>query len=158
MAARAQLGALTGSLAGATLRAATQAAQVAHQAGSVQARQARQAEIAGCLASGGAGCGSRIRVAPGAAGLNQDLAAGGVVDKVAAKNPLLAENRGIPKEPEHDAMLAPPTEMTQSFDSIPSAQNVATKRKVRQSKNVSLQEETMEAINFLNMINLRILP
>ena len=81
-----------------------------------------------------------------------------VVDKVAAQNPLLAENKIVPREPERDVLLPPPTEMTQSFDSVPSIKNVATNKKVRQSKNVSLQEETMEAVNFLNLINLRLLP
>ena len=81
-----------------------------------------------------------------------------VVDKVAAQNPLLAENKIVPREPERDALLPPPTEMAQSFDSVPSVKNVASNKKVRQSKNVSLQEETMEAVNFLNLINLRLLP
>lgn len=81
-----------------------------------------------------------------------------VVDKVGAQNPLLAENKIVPREPERDALLPPPTEMAQSFDSVPSVKNVASNKKVRQSKNVSLQEETMEAVNFLNLINLRLLP
>lgn len=81
-----------------------------------------------------------------------------VVDKVAAQNPLLAENKIVPREPERDALLPPPTEMTQSFDSVPSIKNVASNKKVRHSKTVSLQEETMEAVNFLNLINLRLLP
>ena len=81
-----------------------------------------------------------------------------VVDKVGAQNPLLAENKIVPREPERDALLPPPTEMAQSFDSVPSIKNVASAKKVRQSKNVSLQEETMEAVNFLNLINLRLLP
>jgi len=81
-----------------------------------------------------------------------------VVDKVGAQNPLLAENKIVPREPERDALLPPPTEMTQSFDSVPSLRSSSTKKKVRHSKSVSLQEETMEAVNFLNLINLRLLP
>ncbi len=81
-----------------------------------------------------------------------------VIDKVGAQNPLLAESKIVPVESERDALLPPPTEMAQSFDSVPSVRNVTTKKKVRQSKNVSLQEETMEAVNFLNLINLRLLP
>lgn len=81
-----------------------------------------------------------------------------VVDKVGAQNPLLAEDKIVPREPERDALLPPPTEMSQSFDSVPSIKSASTKKKVRQSKNVSLQEETMEAVNFLNLINLRLLP
>lgn len=81
-----------------------------------------------------------------------------VLDKVAAQNPLLAESPVVPREPERDALFPPPTEMAQSFDSVPSVKNVASNKKVRQSKTVSLQEETMEAVNFLNLINLRLLP
>ena len=81
-----------------------------------------------------------------------------VVDTVGAKNPLLAESKIVPREPERDAMLPPPSEMTQSFDAVPSLRSSLTKQKVRHSKNVTLQEETMEAVNFLNLINLRLLP
>ena len=81
-----------------------------------------------------------------------------VADKVGSQNPLLAENKIVPREPERDALLPPPTEMTQSFDSVPSLRSSSTKKKVRHSKSVSLQEETMEAVNFLNLINLRLLP
>jgi hypothetical protein len=81
-----------------------------------------------------------------------------VVDTVGAKNPLLAESKIVPREPERDAMLPPPSEMTQSFDAVPSLRSSSTKQKVRHSKNVTLQEETMEAVNFLNLINLRLLP
>jgi hypothetical protein len=81
-----------------------------------------------------------------------------VVDKVGAQNPLLAESRVVPREPERDALLPPPSEMTQSFDSVPSLRSSSTKQKVRHSKNVTLQEETMEAVNFLNLISLRLLP
>ncbi len=81
-----------------------------------------------------------------------------VVDKVGAQNPLLAENKIVPREPERDALLPPPSEMTQSFDTVPSLRSSSTKQKVRHSKSVSLQEETMEAVNFLNLINLRLLP
>lgn len=81
-----------------------------------------------------------------------------VVDKVGAQNPLLAENKIVPREPERDALLPPPSEMTQSFDSVPSLRSSSTKQKVRHSKSVTLQEETMEAVNFLNLINLRLLP
>jgi hypothetical protein len=81
-----------------------------------------------------------------------------VVDKVGAQNPLLAESRVVPREPERDALLPPPSEMTQSFDSVPSLRSSSTKQKVRHSKSVTLQEETMEAVNFLNLISLRILP
>ena len=81
-----------------------------------------------------------------------------VVDKVGAQNPLLAESRVVPREPERDALLPPPSEMTQSFDSVPSLRSSSTKQKVRHSKSVTLQEETMEAVNFLNLISLRLLP
>ena len=81
-----------------------------------------------------------------------------VVDAVGTKNPLLAESKIVPREPERDAMQPPPSEMTQSFDSVPSLRSSATKQKVRHSKSVTLQEETMEAVNFLNLINLRLLP
>jgi hypothetical protein len=81
-----------------------------------------------------------------------------VVDKVGAQNPLLAESKVVPREPERDALLPPPSEMTQSFDSVPSLRSSSTKQKVRHSKSVTLQEETMEAVNFLNLISLRILP
>lgn len=81
-----------------------------------------------------------------------------VVDKVGAQNPLLAESRVVPREPERDVLSAPLSEMTQSFDSVPSIQSASTKKKVRHSKSVSMQEETMEFVNFLNLINLRILP
>lgn len=81
-----------------------------------------------------------------------------VVDKVGARNPLLAENKIVPPEPERDVLLPPPSEMTQSFDSVPSVQNASTKKKVRQNKNLSIQEETLEVVNFLNLINLRIIP
>jgi hypothetical protein len=81
-----------------------------------------------------------------------------VVDKVGSQNPLLAENKIVPREPERDALLPPPSEMTQSFDAVPSLRSSSTKQKVRHSKSVTLQEETMEAVNFLNLINLRLLP
>ena len=81
-----------------------------------------------------------------------------VVDKVGAQNPLLAESRVVPREPERDALLPPPSEMTQSFDSVPSLRSSSTKQKVRHSKSVTLQEETMEAVNFLNLLSLRLLP
>jgi len=81
-----------------------------------------------------------------------------VVDKVGAQNPLLAESKIVPREPERDALLPPPSEMTQSFDSVPSLRSSSTKQKVRHSKTVTLQEETMEAVNFLNLISLRLLP
>lgn len=81
-----------------------------------------------------------------------------VVDKVGSQNPLLAENKILPREPERDALLPPPSEMTQSFDAVPSLGSSSAKKKVRHSKNVTLQEETMEAVNFLNLINLRLLP
>jgi len=48
--------------------------------------------------------------------------------------------------------------MTQSFDSVPSLRSSSTKQKVRHSKSVTLQEETLEVVNFLNLISLRILP
>ena len=81
-----------------------------------------------------------------------------VVDIVGAQNPLLAESKVVPREPEREALLPPPSEMTQSFDSVPSLRSSSTKQKVRHSKSVTLQEETMEAVNFLNLISLRILP
>ena len=81
-----------------------------------------------------------------------------VPDKVGAQNPLLAESKIVPRDPERDALLPPPSEMTQSFDVVPSLRSASTKQKVRHSKSVTLQEETMEAVNFLNLINLRLLP
>ena len=81
-----------------------------------------------------------------------------VVDKVGQQNPLLAENKIVAREPERDALLPPPSEMTQSFDAVPSLRSSSSKKKVRHSQNVTLQEETMEAVNFLNLINLRLLP
>ncbi len=96
-----------------------------------------------------------IRVQPSAALQNFGNQ---VVDKVGAQNPLLAENKILPREPERDALLPPPSEMTQSFDAVPSLRSSSTKQKVRHSKSVTLQEETMEAVNFLNLINLRLLP
>jgi hypothetical protein len=81
-----------------------------------------------------------------------------VVDQVGAQNPLLAESKVVPREPERDALLPPPSEMTQSFDSVPSLRSSSTKQKVRHSKSVTLQEETLEVVNFLNLISLRILP
>ena len=81
-----------------------------------------------------------------------------VVDQVGAQNPLLAESKVVPREPERDALVPPPSEMTQSFDSVPSLRSSSTKQKVRHSKSVTLQEETLEVVNFLNLISLRILP
>jgi hypothetical protein len=81
-----------------------------------------------------------------------------VVDQVGAQNPLLAESKVVPREPERDALLPPPSEMTQSFDSVPSLRSSSTKQKVRHSKSVTLQEETLVVVNFLNLISLRILP
>lgn len=135
-------------------------------------RAARQAGLAtnanrpgalGCL-PGSPACGPRIAVAsrpmpamaPASAAI-QDFG-NAVVDKVAAQNPLLAESKIVPREPERDVHLPPPTEMSQSFDSVPSALSASTKKKVRASKSISLQEETMEVVNFLNLINLRIIP
>jgi hypothetical protein len=68
-----------------------------------------------------------------------------VVDQVGAQNPLLAESKVVPREPERD-------------DSVPSLRSSSTKQKVRHSKSVTLQEETLEVVNFLNLISLRILP
>ena len=80
-----------------------------------------------------------------------------IPDPVGAKNPLLAENRIVPVDPPTDVRSASPDVSSRSFDSLPSRQ-VTTSRKANQSKGVTLTGEAVEAVNFLNMMTLHILP
>lgn len=111
------------------------------------ALQARMQRLA-CLDGGG--CSNLIK--QGATPLPSK-----VVDKVAQQNPLLAESTMVQREAVPDARSAPVSEMTQSFDAIPTARTATTK-KVRPSKSLAVQEETLEMVNFLNLITLKLLP
>lgn len=84
--------------------------------------------------------------------------AAAVPDVVGQKYPLLAESKIVPKEPEHDIRSAREDEMAQSFDSLPSPHNPGRVTKGNQSKASIIYEETLELVNFLNLMTLKIVP
>ncbi len=84
--------------------------------------------------------------------------AAAVPDVVGQKNPLLAESKIVPKEPEHDIRSAREDEMAQSFDSVPSPHSSGRVTKGSQSKASIIFEETLELVNFLNLMTLKIVP
>ena len=84
--------------------------------------------------------------------------AASVPDVVGQKNPLLAENRIVPKAPEPDVRTLRQDEFTQSYDVLPSAMSPTVNAKARQSKADILYEEGMEVVNFVNMLVLKIIP
>jgi hypothetical protein len=84
--------------------------------------------------------------------------AAGVPDVVGQKYPLLAESKIIPKEPEPDIRSGREDEMTQSFDSMPTTQNPGRVSKAGRSKASEMYEETLEIVNFLNLMTLKIVP
>lgn len=81
-----------------------------------------------------------------------------VPDVVGQNNPLLAENRVMPKALEQSIQASRQDEMAQSYDSIPSVMSGTRSKKGGQSKAVNLFEETLEIVNFLNLLTLKIVP
>ena len=84
--------------------------------------------------------------------------AAAVPDVVGQNNPMLAESRIVPRELEQDIRASRQDEMVQSYDSIPSAMSGTRSKKSGQSKTVNLFEETLEVVNFLNLMTLKIIP
>lgn len=81
-----------------------------------------------------------------------------VPDPVGLKNPLLAENRIVPSDPPPELRAGRQDESSQSFDAIPSSTAGFSNARAGQSKSVTLYEETLEALNFLNLLILKIVP
>ena len=79
-----------------------------------------------------------------------------VPDPVGRKNPLLAESKVLPREPEKDFRMTAHDDMAQSYDSVPSASNASARP--QKPRAVTLYSETLEALNFLNLLTLKILP
>jgi hypothetical protein len=84
--------------------------------------------------------------------------AAAVPDVVGQKYPLLAESKIVPKEPEHEIRSVREDEMAQSFDAVPSPHNPGRVTKGNQSKASIIYEETLELVNFLNLLTLKIVP
>lgn len=105
-----------------------------------------------------------MNIAPAPVGLRSNVPeaiknfAAAVPDVVGQNNPMLAENRIVPRELEQDIRASRQDEMVQSYDSIPSAMSGTRSKKSGQSKTVNLFEETLEVVNFLNLMTLKIIP